>query len=634
MKFELEVVVFETKNKWFHVDPQGSSSKSNLIHFLGKNFLDVNKLTSDDLFEIIEEIPSDSGSVTSEAPSDDDIVEECDYVEELPEMESTDVYESEEVISVNFEIYGALIYRLLQIVQAHHLEWDSEDERPLASWIQKQVSWIKTPYYSNPSPFEQDSGPNVPDWVETPLETFLCVFPISLLEHMVFQTNLYATQLHGERFTRTNLDEMKCFIAINLMMGITKKPSYRDYWSSKFEMRDPYISSVISRNRFGWLLGHIHLNDNSVQPKKGEHGFDKLYKLRPMLDILDKTYIDCYKPSENQSIDESMVKFKGRISFRMYMPLKPIKRGYKIWIRANDTGYVSQFQIYTGKVDKVEHNLGQRVVSDLTLPLMGKYHKVYFDNFFNGVSLQTEMLAKKIYSCGTMRKGRRNEPKNLLSDKVMKRGDSDWRMTEGGLLYLKWADNRPVLFLSNFHNPEHIDFVSRKQKDGSSHNISCLKLVRDYNKHMGYVDKSDMYISLYKVNRKSKKWWHRLMWHFVDLSVVNSYIIYKTRAVGTKNMSLKDFRIAVATGLIGAGTKQSNKRTSDGDEPNRYKKIVPLEKRYDKCAHLPEHGNKVRCAHCSTRLQPHRTRWHCTTCNVGLCLNDKFNCFRKFHQED
>lgn len=32
------------------------------------------------------------------------------------------------------------------------------------------------------------------------------------------------------------------------------------------------------RNRFEWLLANIHLNDNKEQPKKGENGYDKLYK--------------------------------------------------------------------------------------------------------------------------------------------------------------------------------------------------------------------------------------------------------------------------------------------------------------------------------------------------------------------
>ena len=35
------------------------------------------------------------------------------------------------------------------------------------------------------------------------------------------------------------------------------------------------------------------------------------------------------------SIDEAMIKFKGRSSLKQYVSLKPIKRGIKAWVRAD-----------------------------------------------------------------------------------------------------------------------------------------------------------------------------------------------------------------------------------------------------------------------------------------------------------
>ena len=51
-----------------------------------------------------------------------------------------------------------------------------------------------------------------------------------------------------------------------------------------------------------------------------------------------------------QSIDEAMVKFKGRLKFLQYMPLKPVKRGIKIWCRCDSSnGYLCQIDVYVGK---------------------------------------------------------------------------------------------------------------------------------------------------------------------------------------------------------------------------------------------------------------------------------------------
>lgn len=92
-------------------------------------------------------------------------------------------------------------------------------------------------------------------------------------------------------------------------------------------------------NRFSWFLSHLHVNDNNPQPKRNEPNFDKLYKVRPLLDSLSKTLLLHFNPNEYQSIDESMIIFKGCSSLKQYMPMKPVKRGIKVWIRADQTGY-------------------------------------------------------------------------------------------------------------------------------------------------------------------------------------------------------------------------------------------------------------------------------------------------------
>lgn len=85
-----------------------------------------------------------------------------------------------------------------------------------------------------------------------------------------------------------------------------------------------------------------------------------------------------YDPTKEQSVDESMVKFKGRSNLKQYLPNKPIKRGFKIWVRADQYGYVSDFEIYTGKnYENAKGNtgglgLGEYVVKKMTDGLEGK----------------------------------------------------------------------------------------------------------------------------------------------------------------------------------------------------------------------------------------------------------------------
>ena len=58
-----------------------------------------------------------------------------------------------------------------------------------------------------------------------------------------------------------------------------------------------------------------------------------------------------------------MIKFQGRSSLKQYMPLKPVKRGIKVWLLADSrNGYFSKFNVYTGKGATAEKGLGMRVV--------------------------------------------------------------------------------------------------------------------------------------------------------------------------------------------------------------------------------------------------------------------------------
>ena len=57
--------------------------------------------------------------------------------------------------------------------------------------------------------------------------------------------------------------------------------------------------------------------------------------------------------------------------------MKPIKRGFKMWMRADAVnGYISEMEMYVGKKkDKVEQGLGRHVVETLTSQLYGmNYH--------------------------------------------------------------------------------------------------------------------------------------------------------------------------------------------------------------------------------------------------------------------
>ena len=127
---------------------------------------------------------------------------------------------------------------------------------------------------------------------------------------------------------------------------ITNLSHCRSHWSTKFPFYNDTIRSIMSGRRFELLMSYLHLDDITQQPTRSSPLYDKLYKVRPLLDKI----VDSFKsPHQHISVDETMIGFKGRLGWIQYMPKKPTKWGIKAWAMADSkTGYVSNFSIYTG----------------------------------------------------------------------------------------------------------------------------------------------------------------------------------------------------------------------------------------------------------------------------------------------
>ena len=83
------------------------------------------------------------------------------------------------------------------------------------------------------------------------------------------------------------------------------------------------------------------------------------------------------------AVDEAIITFQGRSSLKQYIPMKLIKRGIKVWLLGDShNGYFHKFQIYSGKEGTREVNREVRAVKRLTNYLRGKFHHIFFDNFF------------------------------------------------------------------------------------------------------------------------------------------------------------------------------------------------------------------------------------------------------------
>ena len=157
------------------------------------------------------------------------------------------------------------------------------------------------------------------------------------------------------------------------------------FWEVSADASCPAVSKAMTRGRFETLMSCFHLADN-LNLEKG----DKMAKVRPFYQLINERCLKHRVNSPNLSIDEAMLPYFGRNSSKQRIQNKPIRVGYKMWVMAEDSGYVVQFDPYQGaklcgpqRSSIQTWGLGEKTVLELmdVLPKGPSYH-VFIDNFF------------------------------------------------------------------------------------------------------------------------------------------------------------------------------------------------------------------------------------------------------------
>lgn len=197
--------------------------------------------------------------------------------------------------------------------QGHIFEASAEESESIATkkvtsefkWRKKDMEPLDTKWCSSIEPGDM--------LLETPLEYFEKFFDAELIQKISDETNIYCIQKTGNDL-HCKPEEIKQYIGCLLYFGVLKIPQYRLAWTN--EMRLPLVADVMPRNRFEKLKQFLHFNDNNSQKPKNSPDYDKLHKIRPLIDKLKSTY-GRIPQEEFQAIDEQIIPFKG--IFHLYI---------------------------------------------------------------------------------------------------------------------------------------------------------------------------------------------------------------------------------------------------------------------------------------------------------------------------
>jgi hypothetical protein len=497
-------------------------------------------------------------------------------------------------------------------------------------------------------PFTAVPGPrNIGREVKTPLQFFQLFFPDSLIQKIVDETNRYAKEKISkidslsersiwQTWKDVNLAEMKAFMGVVLNMAMNPKPDLQDFFSEDWLTYQQFFKDVFSRDRFCQLFWNFHVNPPVPSGQQSTRG----QKIRNIVLFLNEKFREYYIPSESISVDESTVGFKGKFVSKMYNPKKPTKWGIRIYVLAESlTGYVSVFEPYYGSqttdsLIRPDMPFSSRIVLHLVDELLkstnGRGFHVYTDRFYSSYHLAKELLGVGIHTTGTLMTNRKGLPVELKKIKLKKSEIKTFVNKDSNTMVLSWKDKNTVTMISTLHD-NTTKTTERRLKGGEITQVTKPSVIHKYNEFMGGVDLADHYTTTYSFARRTSKWWRKLFFWLLDVSVVNSFILYnmKRKELGQNTVKQKAFRKSLITELVGdvrnaQGRKRGRPSSTDKEERLNGKPHF---------IYSNQKSNSKDCAVCSDRKVKggrRETVFYCNTCarKPGLHPGE---CFEKYH---
>ncbi|XP_047538573.1 piggyBac transposable element-derived protein 4-like [Vanessa atalanta] len=482
-----------------------------------------------------------------------------------------------------------------------------------------------------------------------------------VIKLMVEQTNIYGQRLkykatlpHSriKRWCDVDEQEMLKFIGVLLLTGLISFPTIESYWKKDVLYQHTLLHHIdMSYNRFNLLLRCWHFADNQVTDITA----DRIYKIRPLLDLVMRNERNIYTPGEVLVVDESMVHFRGRLHFRQYIPSKTHKYGVKIYKLCTAEGYTLGYQIYHGESRQC-HGLDTSgsIVIQLAEEFLDQGRLIVTDNYYTSIPLAEFLKSRNTDLLGTVNKKRRGLPKDVIQASL-KVGEIAVQQ-KNNITLLKWHDKRDVTMLSTCHGKDMALSSGRNPR-------LKPRMVLDYNTGKKGIDVADQLASYNSPIRKTVIWYKKVAADLLSISIVNSLIIYnefhplkkeKLSILSAYEQIIKSLLVVSETVLMPSssgpshfsGSLQralgSSPTVSGQSGPSRPSGALGSDQHF--LIDLPKisgkRSNRKRCTGCYKRLldegnstavarkRAKKVYQQCKQCKKGFC----FMCFEIYHK--
>ncbi|KAL4501545.1 hypothetical protein ABPG72_018596 [Tetrahymena utriculariae] len=338
---------------------------------------------------------------------------------------------------------------------------------------------------------------------QQPLDFFLYFLDEDTLNSICNSSDLYyknnnktnRAKTHHKQWLQPTISEIKNYIGILIYMGVIRKPQLRMYWKLEEKISQFSLKSYMTFERFMSIKTNFHLKYTNKK-------MNYLNNIKEFMKQLAQKFQTSYTPQQNLCIDESMIKFKGRTHMKVFMPLKPIRYGLKVYVLAeSESGFLLNLSLHEGKNYQLVNLIG-----DLVDHYKNKGYIVAFDRFYTTTNVIQQLSHNGFYALGMCMKNRikSNETITEKQKKIEKHESVFYVNKQKDLLLTIWRDTKVLNLITNFGN-NSVETITRQQNE-SKISVNCPQIIKQYQSSSKGVDYLDQMIQYYNHEIRSKKW--------------------------------------------------------------------------------------------------------------------------------
>lgn len=556
--------------------------------------------------------------------------------------------------------------------------WSSDDEKPLSAFVKKQTSdieedasedeaqtmnvgedqlgskyyygknnsykWAKIPPLRTKTPRHNIitvqrglQGPSKVSPPKTPLEAWNLLITEDMIEIIVRHTNekIDILKQRYKQFSvrkncrktflptfikNTDAFEIRAFIGLLYLQGLFKSnhEDLRSLWATDGTGRDIFRCAM-SLARFSYLLVCLRFDDASTRKDRMKNS--KLAAFENIFNKFVEHSKNNYSPGPHCTIDEMLVPFRGRCSFRMYIPNKPAKYGLKVQILADsETHYMVNAEVYTGKEinleitskpDKKKISHPTQVVLRLIEPIKNTNRNITADNWYSSLELLEELQKFGFTYVGTLKKNKPQIPPQFLPNRKRPVESSLFGFTaQATIVSYVPKQGKAVILLSTMHHDNKVDEDIKNKPD----------IILFYNSTKAGVDALDEKCATYSTSRRTRRWPMVLFHACLNIANVNSRVLYML-ANQNKKISRYSFIKTLSRQLC---EPYLRKRMNMIHVPRKLRSMCAglLGEVLEDPAIPPQQlakSKRRRCGICPT-AKDRKTNNCCSKCKIPICL--------------